>query len=137
MTVDTSMGRADGGSRRAGTPPAPVLDPVAVAGLYEHLDAAVVAEILTTAVADMRKYGAAVLAASPADPEKVKRPAHALAGVSASVGAVELAALARRVEEEASAVGVHREALGAALGRASEQLTAVIARHGGAALPAT
>jgi hypothetical protein len=111
---------------------AAALDPATIGGLLEHLDAAVVGEVLSAAVGDMRNYGGALLAAG--DAEETRRSAHALAGVSASVGAVELAALAARIEE-ASAVGPYRGAVRRALRRAVGELTAVVARHSPAQRP--
>jgi Hpt domain len=127
VTIDASTrslpDRAGGEDEPAG--PA-ALDPATVGGLLEHLDAAVVGEVLTAAITDIRNYGGALLAAG--DAEETRRSAHALAGVSASVGAVELAALATRIEE-ASTLGAHRGAVHRALGRAVDELMAVVARH--------
>jgi Hpt domain len=133
VTIDASTrstpDRAGGEDESAGSA---ALDPATVAGLLEHLDAAVVGQVLMAAVTDIRTYGRALLAAG--DAEETRRSAHALAGVSASVGAVELAALATRVEE-ASALGLHRAAVRRALGRAVDELTAVVARHSPAKRP--
>jgi hypothetical protein len=135
VTIDASTrslpGRAGGEDEPAG--PA-ALDPATVGGLLEHLDAAVVGEVLTAAITDIRHYGGALLAAGGA--EETRRSAHALAGVSASVGAVELAALATRIEE-ASALGTRRSAVRRALGRAVDELAAVVARHAPAKRPGT
>jgi hypothetical protein len=133
VTIDASTrsmpDRAGGKDDPAGRA---ALDPATVGGLLEHLDATVVGEVLTAAITDMRNYGGALLAAG--DAEETRRSAHALAGVSASVGAVELAALAARVEE-GSSLAPHRDAVRRALGRAVDELMAVVARHSPAKRP--
>jgi HPt (histidine-containing phosphotransfer) domain-containing protein len=133
VSIDASTRSApDRAGRESGSTGPSALDPATVSGLLEHLDAAVLGEVLTAAIADLRNYGGALLAAG--DAEETRWSAHALAGVSASVGATELAALAARIEE-ASALGPHRGAVRQALDRAVDELTAVVARHSPAKRP--
>jgi HPt (histidine-containing phosphotransfer) domain-containing protein len=110
-----------------------VLDRDALARLYEELDGEIVDEILLAAALDITGHGTALLAAPPGPPDTVMRAAHALAGVSVSVGALELAALAKRIELS-RAVGAEREALQAAVRRAAEGLRAVVAERGASAM---
>lgn len=114
------------------SPPDGALDRAAIATLYEDLGAEIVNEILLTAVGDIERHGGALLGCADGEPEGIRRSAHALAGVSAAIGAVELTALARKVER-ACAIGGEREALQAALGRAATELAAVAAAHGASA----
>jgi signal transduction histidine kinase/CheY-like chemotaxis protein/HPt (histidine-containing phosphotransfer) domain-containing protein len=105
------------------------LDRDAIARLYEDLDGEIVDEILTTAVSDITAHGNALLTMQPEIPDAIKRSAHALAGVSVSVGALELAALAKRIEL-GRLLGPEREPLRLALTRAAEQLRAIVAERG-------
>jgi signal transduction histidine kinase/FixJ family two-component response regulator len=106
-----------------------VLDRDAIARLYEELDGEIVDEILTAAVVDIAGHGNTLLTMQPEVADAVKRSAHALAGVSMSVGALELGALAKRIELS-RAVGAEREPLQAAVKRASERLRAIVAERG-------
>jgi signal transduction histidine kinase/HPt (histidine-containing phosphotransfer) domain-containing protein len=110
------------------------LDRAAIELLYDDLGDEVVNDILLTAVADLERHGRALLACTEAEPHAIERSAHALAGISASVGAVALASLARRVEQVRALSG-DRAALQAALERACAALTAVVAARDGTASP--
>jgi HPt (histidine-containing phosphotransfer) domain-containing protein len=109
-----------------GTAVEAVLDRAAIDVLYDDLGAEIVNEILLTAVADIERHGTKLLSLTDAEPDPVKRAAHALAGVGAAVGAIELTALARQIER-ACAIDGDRLAMRAALQRTAEQLRTVVA----------
>jgi CheY-like chemotaxis protein len=79
---------------------ADVLDPSKLEQLKQELDEAIVAQIVAAAVGDIRSYGAVLLQPERHSPEEVRRAAHTLAGVSASIGAVQLEPIVRAIEHQ-------------------------------------
>jgi HPt (histidine-containing phosphotransfer) domain-containing protein len=119
--------------RLAATLTVGMLDRAVIDQLYEDLDAETVDEILIMAAAYIERHGNQLLASIDAPPAEIKRAAHTLAGISSSIAAWELSALARHIEAS-GALDVDRDMLRNSIDRAVAELTAVVADRVGAGI---